>query len=91
MPAFRSNSLGLIDPLRIAATGLQPGKKYRVVLVGDGGPQELVTFSTGIGGTAIPQALGPLKWVIAPSRVEKAMKLEVRAEAGTGALVLQQR
>jgi len=85
------NSLGPIDNLQIAATGLQPGKKYCVVLVGGAEPQELVTFSAGIGGAAIAQALGPLKRVMAPSQVEQAMKLEVRAEGRSGALVLQQR
>jgi len=84
------NSMGPIDHLQIAATGLQPGKKYCVLLVGAGEPQELVTFNAGIGGTAIAQTLGPLKRVIAPSQVEQAMKLEIRAEARNGALVLQQ-
>ena len=84
------NSLGPIDSLQIAAIGLQPGKKYCVVLVGSAEPQELVTFSAGIGGAAIAQALGPLKRVMAPSQVEQTMKLEVRAEARSGALVLQQ-
>jgi hypothetical protein len=83
--------LGPIDNLQIAATGLQPGTKYWVMLVGDGQPQELATFSAGIGGTAIAQALGPLKRVMAPSQVEQAMKLEVRLEEKGGPLVLQQR
>jgi YVTN family beta-propeller protein len=85
------NSLGLIDNLQIAATGLQPGKKYCLVLVGGTEPQELVRFSASIGGAAIAQALGPLKRVIAPSHVEQSMKVEVRAEGMSGALVLQQR
>jgi len=84
------NSLGPIDNLQIAATGLEPGKKYRVLLVGGAEPQELLTFSAGIGGAAIAQALGPLKRAVAPSQTEQAMKLEVRAEASGGALVLQQ-
>jgi YVTN family beta-propeller protein len=36
------NSLGPIDNLQIAATGLEPGKKYSVLLVGSREPQELV-------------------------------------------------
>jgi YVTN family beta-propeller protein len=84
------NSLGPIDNLQIAATGLQPGKKYRVLLVGGAEPQELLTFSAGIGGAAIAQTLGPLKRAVAPSHTEQAMKLEVRAEERGGALVLQQ-
>jgi hypothetical protein len=62
-----------------------------VMLVGGAEPQELATFSAGIGGTAIAQALGPLKRVIVPSQPQQAMKLEVRAEQRRGALVLQQR
>ena len=85
------NSLGPIDNLQIAATGLQPGRKYWVMLVGGAAPQELVTFSAGIGGAAIAQALGPLKRAMAPSEVERAMKLEVRLEEKGGELVLQQR
>jgi hypothetical protein len=62
------NSLGPIDNLQIAATGLEPGKKYWVMLVGGAEPQELVTFNAGIagiGGAAIAQALGPLKRAVA--------------------------
>jgi YVTN family beta-propeller protein len=84
------NSLGPIDNLQIAATGLQPGKKYQVLLVGGAEPQELLTFSAGIGGAAIAQTLGPLKHAVAPSHTEQAMKLEVRDEERGGALVLQQ-
>lgn len=83
------NSLGPIDNLQIAATGLEPGKKYQLLLVGGVEPQALLTFSAGIGGVAIAQTLGPLKRAVAPSQKEQSMKLEVRAE-GTGALVLQQ-
>jgi YVTN family beta-propeller protein len=85
------NSLGPIDNLQIAATGLEPGKKYWVMLVGGATPQELVMFSAGIGGVAVAQTLGPLKRAIAPSQIEPAMKLEVRLEEKGGALVLQQR
>jgi YVTN family beta-propeller protein len=85
------NSLGPIDNLQIAATGLQPGRKYWVMLAGGAAPQELVTFSAGIGGAAIAQALGPLKRAMGPSEVEQTMKLEVRLEEKSGPLVLQQR
>ena len=65
------NSLGPIDNLQIAASGLEPGKKYRVMLVGREEPQELVAFIAGIGGAAIAQALGPLKRAVAPSTWSK--------------------
>lgn len=85
------NSLGLIDNLQIAATGLEPGKKYRLVLVGGSEPQDLVTFAAGIGGVAIAQTLGPLKRVVSASQTVTAMKLEVRSnESGSADLVLRQ-
>ena len=85
------NSLGPIDNLQIAVTGLGPGQKYKVMLVGGTEPQELVTFSAGIGGAAIAQALGPLKRAVAPSNVKQTVKLEVRVEDSGGDIVLQQR
>ncbi len=85
------NSLGLIDNLQIAATGLVPGSKYRLVMAGGLEPQDLVTFSAGIGGVAIAQTLGPLKRAVAPSQKAVAMKLELRSTGkGAGDLVLQQ-
>jgi YVTN family beta-propeller protein len=86
------NSLGLIDNLQIAATGLDPGKKYRLVLVGESESQDLVTFAAGIGGVAITQTLGPLKRVVESSQTARAMKLEVRSnEPGSSELVLRQK
>jgi hypothetical protein len=67
------NSLGPIDDLQIAATGLEPGKKYRLVLIGGSEPQDLVIFSAGIGGTAIAQSLGPLKLAVAQSQSAPAL------------------
>ena len=85
------NSLGLIDNLQVAATGLEPGKVYRLVLVGGAEPQDLVSFAAGIGGVAIVQTLGPLKRVDPRSRSVGARTLEVRSnEPGSGVLVLQQ-
>jgi len=85
------NSLGLIDNLQVAATGLDPGKKYRLVLVGGTESQDLVTFAAGIGGVAITQTLGPLKRMVAPTQTATAMTLEVRSdEPGSTGLVLCQ-
>lgn len=83
------NSLGLIDNLQIAATGLDPGKGYRLMLLGDGKPQGLAVFAAGIGGAAIAQTLGPLKQVAPSHDAEVALKLEVRS-SDDGALILQQ-
>ncbi len=85
------NSLGLIDNLQLAATGLDPGKKYRLVLRGGSEPQDLVGFTAGIGGTAIVQTFGPIKHVAVGSKASPAMRLEIRSgESGTGDLVLEQ-
>jgi YVTN family beta-propeller protein len=85
------NSLGLIDNLQIAATGLEPGKKYRLMLVGGPTAQGLIVFTAGIGGVAIAQTFGPLKTVVKPSTKAPVMKLEVRSgESGEGELVLEQ-
>jgi len=85
------NSLGLIDNLQIAASGLDPGKKYKLVLVGGSQPQDLVAFTAGIGGAAIAQTLGPLKRAVTASPDEHAMTLEVRSsDSGPGELILRQ-
>ena len=85
------NSLGLIDNLQIAATGLEPGKNYRLMLVRGPESQGLVVLTAGIGGVSIAQTLGPLKRVVTGSQTSPAMKLEVRAnEGGDGDVILQQ-
>jgi YVTN family beta-propeller protein len=85
------NPLGLIDNLQIAATGLKPGKSYKLVLVGGSQPQDLIAFSAGIGGAAVAQTLGPLKRAVAGSPDEGAMRLEVRSsDGGLGELILRQ-
>ena len=85
------NSLGLIDNLQIAAIGLEPGKKYMLVLIGSPEPQGLVVLTAGIGGASIAQTLGPLKHVVTGSQTSPGMKLEVRSGSdGKGALILKQ-
>jgi YVTN family beta-propeller protein len=81
------NSLGLIDNLQIAATGLTPGKKYKLTIAGDH-TEDLVIFSAGIGGVAIVQTLGPLKHAVAVQEPTHASSLEVWSVEG-GELVLQ--
>ncbi len=87
------NSLGLIDNLQIAAAGLEPGKKYQLVLVGGPEPQGLVggVLTAGIGGVSIAQSLGPLKRIATGSHTSPAMRLELRSGSdGKGGLVLKQ-
>ena len=87
------NSLGLIDNLQIAANGLEPGKKYRLVLIEGSQSLDLAVFQAGIGGAAIVQTLGPLKRLAAEfqTTTTTAMELEVRSdEPGSSDLVLHQ-
>ena len=74
------NSLGLIDNLQLAATGLEPGRKYKLVMVGGSSPQDLAVFAAGIGGVAIVQTLGPLKRVIAG--IAGSFRPNARSEIG---------
>ncbi len=83
------NALGLIDNLQIAATGLIPGKKYKLTINGDH-PEDLVVFAAGIGGVAIAQTLGPLKHAVAPQEPASPCGLELRS-VDSGELVLQPR
>ena len=85
------NSLGLIDNLQVAVTGLEPGRQYRLVLIGGPQPQDLVSFKAGIGGVAIVQTFGPLKRHMSSPEGVKAWKLEVRdGDPGSGTLILEQ-
>lgn len=84
------NSLGLIDNLQIAATGLDAGQMYKLFLVGALSRQELTAFQAGIGGTAIAQTFGPLKRVVAGSQAE-TMTLEVRSADATADLFFSNR
>ena len=84
------NPLGLIDSLEIAASGLIPKQKYKLLLVGGVAPQALLTFEAGIGGTAIAQALGPLKKVLGPEPDRTAYKLEVWTVGEASRPVLRQ-
>jgi hypothetical protein len=64
---------GSIDNLQIAATGLQPGKTYRLMLIGGSDAQELILMKAGIDGVAIARTLGPLKHFFTASQTGAAM------------------
>jgi YVTN family beta-propeller protein len=86
------NSLGPIDNLQMAASGLSPGKTYDLVLTSPSDSQTLSTFQAGIGGVAIVQTYGPLKRAVAPSQTAPASFLEVRSKDGKeDELVLKQK
>ncbi|MEO8071890.1 MAG: hypothetical protein ABI686_01460, partial [Acidobacteriota bacterium] len=63
------NSLGLLDLLEIAVSGLQPKSQYTLFLSDTNQPPfadalPLVTFTTWSDGAAVAQAIGPLKKVV---------------------------
>ena len=82
------NSLGPIDNLQIAATGLEPGKAYQLVLLGDGPDQILIQFTAGIGGVAIAQTLGPLKRLDHTQLESPRLTLQVRLASEVGSEVI---
>jgi hypothetical protein len=60
------NSLGLLDLVQIAATGLSPKKQYQVYLADSnqepfGKLEPLAVLKTNPDGAGIVQAIGPLK------------------------------
>jgi YVTN family beta-propeller protein len=86
------NSLGAIDNLQIAASGLTPGKSYDLILAGASISDKLLTFTAGIGGIAVVQTFGPLKHAVDPQQPVPAMTLEVRSnEPAENQLVLRQK
>ncbi len=73
------NSLGAVDQLQIAAHGLEPGLEYEYFLAGSSAapyqPRELLgKFKANAGGTAIGQAIGPIRRAVSavPSPVVSA-------------------
>lgn len=86
------NSLGAIDNLQIAATGLEPGRSYDLVLVGASTSSKLLSFTAGIGGVAVVQMFGPIKHAVDPRQSIPAMILQVKLSTpGKDSIVLQQR
>jgi YVTN family beta-propeller protein len=63
------NSLGLLDLLEIAVSGLQPKSRYTLLLSDTNQPpfrnsESLTTFVTWPDGAGVAQAIGPLKKVV---------------------------
>jgi hypothetical protein len=75
------NSLGPIDNLQVAATGLEPGKAYILILLGDGSEQTLLRFTAGSGGAAIAQTLGPLKRLDHSNADSLKLTLQIRPDS----------
>jgi YVTN family beta-propeller protein len=65
------NSLGLLDLVEIAATGLAPGAQYQAYLARNNHPpygslEPLAIFKVNPDGAGIVQAVGPLKALVHP-------------------------
>jgi YVTN family beta-propeller protein len=66
------NSLGAVDLLQLAVTGLKPGSTYTLWLVTSrtapfGTKEALATFKANASGAQIAQTVGPLRQVLLPS------------------------
>ncbi len=57
---------GLTQVLQAAVTGLPPGRRHALLLVGPGGSQPLATFKTNPAGAAIVNAVGPIRQLVRP-------------------------
>jgi YVTN family beta-propeller protein len=71
------NSLGLLDLVEIAATGLASGTQYRVYLAQNNHPphgnlEPLAIFKANPDGAGIVQTLGPLKTLVRPGAATEA-------------------
>ena len=71
------NSLGLLDLVEIAATGLTSGAQYRVYLVQNNHPpygnlEPLAIFKANPDGAGIVQTVGPLKTLVQPGAATEA-------------------
>jgi YVTN family beta-propeller protein len=94
------NSLGVIDLLQIAVTGLQPGQEYQLSLVDsltkpDGSRIALTKFTANPSGAAVAQTIGPLRTVIGAADGAAGKQSEQRylivTATGSDQPVLQQR
>ena len=75
------NSLGALDLLQAAVTGLKPGQMYTLWLVSSRvapfkEKQALVTFKANLAGAQVAQAVGPLRQVLAAPGVGDAARAQ---------------
>jgi YVTN family beta-propeller protein len=67
------NSLGPLDLLQMAVSGLKPGQMYRLWLVTARTPpygrkEELAMFKTNLAGAQVVQTVGPFRQVLTPEK-----------------------
>jgi YVTN family beta-propeller protein len=77
------NSLGALDLLQMAVSGLTPGHSYTLWLVASrtqpfGEKHALITFKTNLAGAQVAQAVGPLRRVLTHPEPEAAGQSDQR-------------
>lgn len=85
------NSLGAVDQLQIAAYGLEPGREYEFYLSGSllapYQPRELLgRFKANADGSAIAQAIGPIRKAVSVSTPSPNRRYVIVTPAGDGAV-----
>jgi YVTN family beta-propeller protein len=92
------NSLGQVDQLQIAASGLEPGQEYQLYLVDAVTPPYgnrilLAKFTASPAGTAIAQTIGPIRSVTSQSGAAQtaAHSLLVTGAANDQPVLVEQR
>ncbi|MDX3852751.1 DUF305 domain-containing protein [Streptomyces sp. AK02-01A] len=75
------NALGALDLLQVAATGLEPGKNYKLWLTQNraapfGRKEVLTMFTTNVAGAQVSQAIGLLREVLTPTEAAKSRARE---------------
>ena len=74
-------SLGLIDQVQIAASGLVPGQEYTLDLVDSASTthvhEPLTKIKASPAGTAIANTLGPVRGIASAGEMEKARQAAV--------------
>jgi YVTN family beta-propeller protein len=77
------NSLGPLDLLQMAVSGLKAGQMYRLLLVTGRTPpygekQELAMFKTNLAGAQVVQTVGPFRQVLASENEKTAEGIQQR-------------
>jgi YVTN family beta-propeller protein len=90
------DSLGLVDTIQLAASGLSPGNSYELQLVSGpadptAAPIPLLRFKANPAGAAFPQTIGPVRAAVTSSSVTGPACRYLRViETKSGVVVLQQ-
>ena len=86
------NSLGQVDQLQIAASGLQAGEEYQLYLADAKPPYgnriPLANFKANPAGTAIAQTIGPIRSVAQAGGAQSAPQSLLVTDAASGEPVL---